>query len=107
MDELVERPAARSGIGSAVAEKTVGIALGLLRGEDRGDQVRPLIDAIPGSEAGIAVSERRRAPSGTIGPGLNEFQNTARELFRFGRDKIGAEHMSEIISGTPGLGQFA
>ncbi|MGE0286448.1 MAG: DUF2267 domain-containing protein [Bradyrhizobium sp.] len=84
MDELIERPAARSGTGSAVAEKTVGIALGLLRGEDRGDQVRPL----------------------AADPGINEFQ-TARELFRFGRDKIGAEHMSAIISGTPGLGQFA
>ena len=85
MDELIERPAARSGTGSVVAEKTVGIALGLLHGEDRGDQVRPL----------------------AADPGIDEFQNTARELFRFGRDKIGAEHMSAIISGTPGLGQFA
>ena len=31
----------------------------------------------------------------------------ARELFRFGRDKIGADQMGEIILGTPGLSQFA
>ncbi len=34
-------------------------------------------------------------------------EDIARELFRFGRDKIGAELMGEIIAGTPGLSQFA
>ncbi|HET7493511.1 MAG TPA: DUF2267 domain-containing protein, partial [Bradyrhizobium sp.] len=34
-------------------------------------------------------------------------QNAARELLRFGHDKIGAEEMGEIIAGTPGLSQFA
>jgi hypothetical protein len=38
---------------------------------------------------------------------MNESQNVARELFRFGRDKIGADQMGEIISATPGLNQFA
>ena len=42
-----------------------------------------------------------------LGLDVSEIQSIARELFRFGRDKIGAEHMSEIISGTPGLSQFA
>jgi len=36
-----------------------------------------------------------------------KFQSIARELFRFGRDKIGADQMGEIIAGTPGLNQFA
>ena len=42
-----------------------------------------------------------------LGLGMSEIQNVARELFRFGRDQIGADKMGEIISGTPGLSQFA
>ena len=42
-----------------------------------------------------------------LGLGISEIQNVARELFRFGRDKIGADQMGEIIAGTPGLSQFA
>jgi hypothetical protein len=42
-----------------------------------------------------------------LGLGMGEIQNVARELFRFGRDKIGADQMGEIIKGTPGLSQFA
>jgi len=38
---------------------------------------------------------------------MGEIQNVARELFRFGGDKIGAAQMGEIIAGTPGLSQFA
>ena len=39
--------------------------------------------------------------------GISDIQQIARELFRFGRDKIGADEMGEIIAGTPGLSQFA
>ena len=42
-----------------------------------------------------------------LGLGMGEIQNVARELFRFGRDKIGSDQMGEIIAGTPGLSQFA
>ena len=42
-----------------------------------------------------------------LGLGMSEIQNIARELFRFGRDTIGADQMGEIIAGTPGLSQFA
>ena len=42
-----------------------------------------------------------------LGLGMGDIQNIARELFRFGRDKIGADQMGEIIAGTPGLKQFA
>jgi hypothetical protein len=42
-----------------------------------------------------------------LGLGMSEIQSVARELFRFGRDKIGADRMGEIIAGTPGLSQFA
>ena len=121
MDELTALLAARAGIGEAVAEKTIGIILGFLRSEGPSDKVQALIDTIPGAEAAIAASERGAGLFGLMGGGLmavgtrlmglglgiGQIQDIARELFRFGRDKIGAEHMSDIISGTPGLRQFA
>jgi hypothetical protein len=42
-----------------------------------------------------------------MGLGFGEIQSIARELFKFGRDKIGADRMGEIIKGTPGLSQLA
>jgi hypothetical protein len=39
--------------------------------------------------------------------GTSEIQSIARELFDFGRGKIGADQMGEIIAGAPALGQFA
>ena len=121
MDELIGRLASKAGIDSAVAEKTVGIILNFLRSEGPTDKVQALIDQIPGAEAAIAASSTNGTISrlmggglmavGTrlmaLGLGITEIQSVARELFTFGRDKIGADQMGEIISGTPGLGQFA
>jgi hypothetical protein len=121
MDELIGRLAGKAGIDEAVAEKTIGIILGFLRNEGPSDKVQALIDTIPGAEAAIAASSSGGGLSrlmggglmalGTklmgLGLGMGEIQNIARELFRFGRDKIGADQMGEIIAGTPGLSQFA
>jgi hypothetical protein len=121
MDELIGQLASKAGIDSAVAEKTIGIVLGFLRNEGPSDQVQALIDQIPGAEAAIAATSNTSGLSrlmgggvmavGTrlmaLGLGMGEIQNVARELFKFGRDKIGADQMGEIISGTPGLSQFA
>jgi hypothetical protein len=121
MDELIGRLASKAGIDSAVAEKTVGIILNFLR-SDPYDKVQALIDQIPGAEAAIAASNNnngtisRLMGSGLmavgtrlmgLGLGMSEIQSIARELFRFGRDKIGADQMGAIIAGTPGLSQFA
>src|SRR5436190_14721800 len=121
MDELTGELAAKAGIDSAVAEKTVGIILGFLRSEGPSDKVQALIDKIPGAEAAIASANNASGFSrlmgrglmavGTrlmgLGLGIGQIQDIARELFRVGRDKIGADQMGEIISGTPGLSQFA
>lgn len=121
MDELIGRLAAKAGIEDAVAEKTVGIILGFLRSEGPSDKVQALIDNIPGAEAAIAASSNGSGLAelmggglmavGTklmaLGLGMSEIQSVARELFTFGRDTIGADQMGEIISGTPGLSQFA
>ena len=121
MDELIGQLAAKAGIDKAVAEKTIGIILGFLRNEGPSEKVQALIDKIPGAEAAIAASSNGGGlarltggglmATGTklmgLGLGMGEIQNVARELFRFGGDKIGAARMGEIIAGTPGLSQFA
>ena len=109
MDELIGRLASNASIDGAVAEKTVGIILGFLRTEGPSDSVQALIDQIPGAEAAIEASRSGGGLSRLMGLGLDmsEIQNIARELFRFGRDKIGADQMGKIIAGTPGLSQFA
>lgn len=121
MDELIGRLAAKAGIDGAVAEKTIGIVLGFLRNEGPSDKVQALIDQIPGAEAVIAASSNSAGLSRLMGGGLmavgtrlmalglsmSDIQKVARELFVFGRDKIGTDQMGEIISGTPGLSQFA
>jgi hypothetical protein len=121
MEELIGQLAAKAGIENAVAEKTVGIILGFLRNEGPSDQVQALIDHIPGAEAAIAASSNGGGFSrlmggglmalGTrlmaLGLGMAEIQNIARELLKFGRDKIGADQMGEIIAATPGLRQFS
>lgn len=122
MDELIERLAAKAGLEKAVAGKIVGIILGFLRNEGPAGPVQALIDTIPGAETAIesAGSSQRgigRLLGGGVmalgaklmglGLGMSEIQNIARELFKFGRDKIGADQMGEIIAGTPGLRQFS
>jgi hypothetical protein len=121
MDELIGRLATKAGIDDAVAERTIGIMLGFLRSEGPSDKVQALIDNIPGAEAAIAASSNGCGlatlmggglmAAGTklmaLGLGMTEIQNVARELFGYGRDKIGTDQMGEIISATPGLRQFA
>jgi hypothetical protein len=120
MDELIGRLAAKAGIDRSVAEKNMGIILGFLRGEGPSDKVQALIDQIPSRDAAIAAANgaslARLMGNGLMAVGTKlmglrlgmvEIQTVARDLLRFGRDKIGADHMDEIIAGTPGLSQFA
>jgi hypothetical protein len=121
MDELIKALTAKVGIDDAVAEKAVGIILGFLRKEAPPAPVNALIEKIPGAEAAMAASEGGGGLSSLMGGGLmalgsklmglglgmGEIQSVARELFKFGREKIGADAMDEIIAGTPGLSQFA
>ena len=121
MNELVDRLAAKAGIDDAVAEKTVGIMLDYLRSEGPPETLQVLIDGIPGAEATIAAARSGGGLSRLMGGGLmavgtrlmglgltiTDIQTIARELFAFGRDKIGADRMGAIIERTPGLSHFA
>ncbi len=121
MNELVDQLAAKAGIDDAVAEKTIGIMLDYLRNEGPPETVQVLIDGIPGAEAALAAARDGSGLSRLMGGGLmavgtrlmglglavTDIQKIARELFSFGRDKIGADRMGAIIAGTPGLSHFA
>lgn len=121
MEELIDQLAAKAGVDRAVAEKTVGAILGFLRKEGPADKVQVLIDKIPGAQAAIDATGGGGGFSSLLGGGvmalgaklmgfglsMSEIQNIGRELFRFGRDKIGADGMNAIIAETPGLSQFA
>ena len=121
MNELVDELAAKAGMDDAVAEKTLGIMLDYLRSEGPPETVQFLIDRMPDAEAAIAAARDGNGLSRLMGSGLmaagtrlmglglamTDIQKIARELFAFGRDKIGAERMGAIIAGTPGLRHFA
>ena len=119
MDDLIGQLTANVGIDKAVAEKTVGIILDFLRTEGPADTVQELINKMPGADAAIQASGGfsggflgggLMALGGKLmglGLGMGEIQGVARELFKYGRDKIGADKIDAIIAGTPGLSQFA
>lgn len=121
MDELIERLADKAGLEKSVADKTIGIILAFLRNEGPQEPVQALIDSIPGAEAAIEAAGSSRGglsrligggvmAMGTkllgLGLGMSQIQTIARELFKAGHDRIGAEKMGAIIEGTPGLRQF-
>jgi hypothetical protein len=120
MDELIGQLAVKAGLDEAVAEKTIGIILDFLRYEGPSEKVQALIEQIPGAEAAIAASHNSGGVARLMGGGLmaigtklmglgldmTQIQNVAREIFSFGRGKIGPEQIGAIIAGTPGLRHF-
>ena len=121
MDQLIDELAAKAGIDSAVAEKTVGIILNFLRNEGPSDKVQALIDKIPGAEAAIASANQGGGLAKLMGGGLMavgtrlmglglggvRLTTSPLKLLRFSRDKIGADQTSEIVAATPGLSKLA
>ncbi len=121
MDELIAQLAAKASVEIAVAEKTTGAILSFLRDEGGSNQAQALIEAIPGAEEAIAASNNSCGTSWLMGGGLmalgtrlmalglsiGEIQKIARELFIYGRGKIGSDQMGAIIDATPGVRQFA
>lgn len=85
MNELLGELPAKAGIGDAVAGSR-GKGLARLMG------------------SGSTVAGSRLAGRDN---GMAKTQSIARELFRFGRNKIGADQMGEIMAVAPGLSQFA
>jgi hypothetical protein len=115
---LAKRAPAKNALAKkAVGKNTAAIIPGSLRSEGAADKFQVLIDNIPDAEAaseapsdagGLVrlLGDRLKARGGKlIGLGLSmgEIQSVAGELFKFDRDRVAADRMSQIIAGTPHL----
>jgi len=100
MDELFGQLASKAGVGRTLAEKSIGTMLDFLGNEGPSMQIDAPIDEISGAKAPIPAEN-----SG--GRLITDIQGIAHELFKFGRDKIGADQMRAILAETPGLSQLA
>ena len=119
---LAKRALARKASAKkAVGKNTVAIIPGSLRSEGAADKFQVLIDNIPdvvaASEAPSDVGglvgllgDRLKTRGGKLiglGSSMGEIRSAGGELFKFGRDRVAADRMGEIIAATPGLRQFA
>ena len=129
MEELIARITASAGIDAPTAQKAVGIILGFLKKEGPPAEVGQLMSAIPGAEA--AADAAAPKPAGGLmggltsmmggggglmglasqlsgaGLGMGEMQSVGKELFAYGREKVGEDTMGQIAGAIPGMSQFS
>ena len=116
MEELINRVVAHVGLDADVARRSIGMMLGFLQTDGPQDKVSALIAAMPG--AADAVAEANYTPGfmpGVMGLGsqlmqsglgMGEITGVAKETIRYGREKVGATEIDELVAAIPGLGQF-
>ena len=127
MDDLIARITARTGLDAETARKAVGIILAFLRKEGPATEVNALIAAMPAAEQAIADGESASGAGGLIGSlggmmgggvmqlggklmqigvEMNQMQSLGKELFAYGREKVGEDTLGPIVGSIPGLQQF-
>lgn len=121
MDELIDRIVAAVGIDRITAEKAAGLILDFLVKEGPAEQVKALMERLPGAEGAISATGLSDAAgnfamggimgvgSRLMGLGLNmgQVQGITRETIGFAREKAGEDVVGEIVGAIPGLSQFA
>jgi hypothetical protein len=122
MDELIDRLVAGVGVDRGAAEKSVGIILDFLSKEGPPEQVKTLIDRLPGAEAAIAAARADEGGGGLFGGmggvmgvgsrmmaaglSMGQIQGITKETIAFARQQAGEDVVGEIVGAIPGLGQF-
>jgi hypothetical protein len=119
MDNLIARIATETGVDSRIVNKAVGMILAFLRKEGPSDEVSAVFAALPGSveAADAAVEEDGGGTMGGglmglagqltgLGLGMGDMQTIGRHVFAYVREKAGDDHVGQIVSAIPGLGQF-
>lgn len=121
MDELIGRLVANVGIDQNAAEKAVGVIFEFLRKEGPADQVKALMERLPGAEElmeaqeGIDASGGGFAMGGLMGAGtkmmaaglsMGQVQGVTREVIAYAREQAGDEVIGEVVGAIPGLSQF-
>jgi hypothetical protein len=111
------------GVDRGAAEKSVGIILDFLSKEGPPEQVKTLIDRLPGAEAAIAAARADEGGGGGLfggmggvmgvgsrmmaaGLSMGQIQGITKETIAFARQKAGEDVVGEIVGAIPGLGQF-
>ncbi|KQT09170.1 hypothetical protein ASG40_11045 [Methylobacterium sp. Leaf399] len=128
MDELITRVTSVTGLDAATAQTALGHILAFLQKEGPATEVAQLLTAMPGSEALIADSNAGEGGGGGLmgmlggmmgggvmalgqklmaaGVPMGQMQPLGRELFAYGREKVGEDVMGPIVGSIPGLNQF-
>jgi hypothetical protein len=122
MDELVDRLVASVGIDRTAAEKSVGMILDFLSKEGPPEQVKLLIDRLPGADGAIAAASAGESGGGMFGGmggimgvgsrmmaaglSMDQIQGVTRETIAYARAKAGEDVVGEIVGAIPGLSQF-
>jgi hypothetical protein len=113
------RLVARCGVERAAAEKAVGIMLQFLAKEASAEQIKPLIDKLPGADAAIksapAAADGMFGIGGIMGVGsqmmaaglsMSQIQTVTQETIGYAREKVEEEAVGALVGAIPGLGQF-
>jgi hypothetical protein len=127
MDDLIARITQKTGLDAETARKAVGIILAFLRKEGPEQEVNALIAAMPAAEQAMADGEAASGAGGLmgslggmmgggvmqlggklmqIGVEMNQMQPLGKELFAYGREKVGEDTLGPIVGSIPGLQQF-
>jgi hypothetical protein len=116
MEELINRIVAHVGLDAAVARKSVGMMLGFLQQSGDADKVSALIGALDGGAEAVAEANYQQGFMPGVmglgsqlmqnGLGMSEITGVAKETIRYGREKVGAAEIDEMVASVPGLGQF-
>jgi len=127
MDDLIARITQRTGLDAETARKAVGIILAFLRKEGPEKEVGELIAAMPAAEQAMADGEAASGAGGLmgslggmmgggvmqlggklmqIGVDMGQMQPLGKELFAYGREKVGEDTLGPIVGSIPGLQQF-
>jgi hypothetical protein len=118
MDELISRITDAVGIDADTAQKAVGMILGFLQKEGPADQIKQMMEAMPGvqdlidnaPEAGGGMFGGGVMGLGSalmgLGLGMGEISGVAKQTVGFAKEKAGDGPVDEVIAAIPGLGQF-
>ncbi len=127
MQDLVTRLVENLGIDANVAEKAIGVILGMLKKSGSEEKIAPIMAALPGADDLIAKASDSGQSSGgglmsavggmmggggimeTVGQlqglGLDipQSQSVAKELIEYTRDKAGTDTVNDALKDIPGI----
>lgn len=113
MEEAVAEIAAKTGLDPAIVRKAIGIIVNFLAREGPQEQIRMMMDKLPGAQA---LADQFSGASGGLlgafndltaaGLSMSETQQVAAGFIGFAKAKMGDADVDAVIRNIPGLSQF-